>query len=68
MKLLMILACKGTCAPFQRSGGEVPRNAPRSGVPAHSSTMVLKLCFATPWCVVWIFQGRRTKVNSVQFY
>jgi len=31
-------------------------------------TMVLKLCVATPWCVVLIFQGRRTNVNSVQFY
>ena len=30
--------------------------------------MVLKLCVATPWCVVLIFQGCRTKVNSVQFY
>jgi len=36
--------------------------------PLWSNPMVLKLCVATPWCVVVIFQGRRTKVNSAQFY
>jgi len=25
-------------------------------------------CVATPWCVVLIFRGHRTKENSVQFY
>jgi len=29
--------------------------------------MALKLCVATPWCVL-ILQGRRTKVNPVQLY
>jgi len=36
MKLLMILVCKGTCAPvappFQRAGGSVLVTHPRSGV------------------------------------
>jgi len=31
-------------------------------------TMFLKLCVATHWYVILIFQGRRTKLNSVQFY
>jgi len=31
-------------------------------------SVVLKPCIATPWCVISIFQGRRTKANSVQFY
>ena len=33
-----------------------------------SKSTVLKLSVTTLWCLVLIFQGRRTNINSMQFY
>jgi len=53
----------------ERSVENVPSKILRIEVQSvQTNAVILKLCVVTPWCVVLIFQWRRAKVNSVQFY